>query len=583
MQGGGSPPDRQGSGPGNRDQATSVPVANEEGLRALGASIDAAQPKASKRRRRVKWTLGIVGIVIVLIVAGVGGYAWYLNHLVHRITVNGLAGGETHGTESGTENILLVGSTDRCALKKQYIGYGICNQGVNGINSDVVMILHLNPTTKTVSILSIPRDLFVPNARVEGANKIDAALFQGPTQLVAAIEEDFGIPVQHYVELNFDSFANVVDALGGINMYFPEPVYDPNSDLDVRTVGCDHLNGFHALQVVRARHLVHKGPGVTSPNPANWTPEAQSDLARIRRDHEFLRVLATAVAKKGLSNPLTDRDIIQGVAPDLTVDNGLSASHMLNLVLTYHSVNVDSAPQLTLPVLEDTFGSYQYKGGSYGDIEFPTQPTDQSVVDQFLGISSATNSMTGTPLPARSQVTVSVANGTGVTNQAATTSAALGALGFHMMELGDTPPVGQEAETVVYYGSKKPAVVAAAQMVARSISGSVTLGYNPSEVLGGAEVTVDTGTSFTVNTPQAATTTPSTTAASPKSTTKSPKSTTTTATKSTKSKNTTTTTVPPPTTTTSPSTAGFAAASSANEALQPWDPRSCTASGGEGP
>ena len=392
---------------------------------------------------------------------------------------------------------------------------------------------------------------------MEGANKIDAALYQGPTQLVAAIQEDFGIPVQHYVELNFDSFASVVDALGGINMYFPEPVYDPESDLDVRTVGCVHLNGFHALQVVRARHMVHKGPGVTSDNPANWTPEAQSDLARIRRDHEFLRVLATAVAKKGLSNPLTDRDIIQGVAPDLTVDDGLSASHMLNLVLTYHSVNVDSAPQLTLPVLEDTFGSYQYKGGSYGDIEFPTEPTDQSVVDTFLGISSKTNSMTGTPLPKPGQVTVSVANGTGVTNQAATTSAALGALGFHMMQLGDTPPVGQEAETVVYYGSKNPSVVAAAQMVARSISGSVILGYDPSEVLGGAEVTVDTGTSFSVNAAQA-TTSPSTSAGTPS-------------------------TSSPSTKTSSASTGPFAAPTAANEALEPWDPRSCTASGGEGP
>ncbi len=562
MQGGGSPRDRQGPGPGNRDQATYVPVANEKGLRALGESITAAQPRASTRRRRIKWTLGIVGIVVVLIVAGVGGYAWYLNHLVHRIAVKGLAAGETHGTESGTENILLVGSTDRCALKKQYIGYGICSQGVNGINSDVVMILHLNPTTKTVSILSIPRDLFVPNARVEGANKIDAALYQGPTQLVAAIQEDFGIPVQHYVELNFDSFASVVDALGGINMYFPEPVYDPESDLDVRTVGCVHLNGFHALQVVRARHMVHKGPGVTSANPANWTPEGQSDLARIRRDHEFLRVLATAVAKKGLSNPLTDRDIIQGVAPDLTVDDGLSASHMLNLVLTYHSVNVNSAPQLTVPVLEDTFGSYVYKGGNYGDIEFPTEPTDQSVVDTFLGISANTNSMTGSPLPKPAQVTVSVANGTGVTNQAATTSAALGALGFHMMELGDTSPVGQEAETVVYYGSKKPSVVAAAQMVARSISGSVMLGYNPSEVLGGAEVTVDTGTSFSVNPPPATTTTP---------------------TSKPKTSKTTTTTAPTTTTTTTPRTGPFAAATPANEALKPWDPRSCTASGGEGP
>jgi LCP family protein required for cell wall assembly len=378
-----------------------------------------------------------------------------------------------------------------------------------------------------VSILSIPRDLFVPNARTEGANKIDAALYEGPTQLVAAIQQDFGIPIQHYVELNFDSFANVVDALGGINMYFPEPVYDPESDLDVRTVGCVHLNGFHALQVVRARHLVHKGPGVTSPNPANWTPEAQSDLARIRRDHEFLRVLATAVAKKGLSNPLTDRDIITGVAPDLTVDNGLSASHMLNLVLTYHSVNVNSAPQLTLPVLEDTFGSYQYKGGDYGDIEFPVEPTDQSVVD----------------------------NGTGVTNQASTTSAALAALGFHIKELGDTNAVGQEAETVVYYGSKSPTVVAAAQMVARSISGSVILGYNPAMVLGGAQVTVVTGTSFSVNAPAAPTTSTNTSTPSPTTTT----------------------------TTTSPSSDLFSAPSSANEALKPWDPRSCTASGGEGP
>ena len=511
-------------------------------------------------------TLVVLGLVVVLIAAGVGGYAWYLNHLVHRITVKGLAAGETHGTESGTENILLVGSTDRCALKKQYIGYGICSQGVNGINSDVVMILHLNPTTHSVSILSIPRDLFVPNARIEGANKIDAALYQGPTQLVAAIQEDFAIPIQHYVELNFDSFASVVNALGGINMYFPEPVYDAESDLDVTTVGCHHLNGFHALQVVRARHMVHKGPGVTSNDPADWTPEAQSDLARIRRDHEFLRVLATAVAKKGLSDPLTDRSIITGVAPDLTVDSGFSAGHMINLVLTYHSVNVDEAPQLTLPVLEDTFGSYQYEGGSYGDIEFPTQPADQSVVDSFLGITSSTNSMTGAPLPAPGKITVSVDNGTGVTDQAATTSAALGALGFHMGELGDTSPVGQEAETVVYYGSKSPAVVAAAQEVANSISGSVTLGFNPSMVLGGAEVTVVTGTNFSVNPPKAPTTTP----------------------KPSKP----------------PKAEGvdhdhhhgaaqhyhhddhgerFAPPTSADEALEPWDPRSCTASGGEGP
>jgi LCP family protein required for cell wall assembly len=550
---------------GGRTPRDGAPVANEAGLRALGESIassPAVTPRGRKnrRRRRLKRTLLVLGVVVVLVVVGVGGYAWYENHLVHRIDVKGLSAGAANGAESGTENILLVGSTDRCALKTQYIGYGICNQGVTGINSDVVMILHLNPTTHRVSILSIPRDLFIPNARKEGANKIDAALYEGPTQLVAAVQDDFGIPIQHYVELNFDSFAGVVNALGGINMYFPEPVYDAESDLDVRKVGCDHLDGFEALQVVRARHLQYKAPGVTASNPADWPMEGQSDLARIRRDHEFLRVLATAVAKKGLSNPLTDRQIISGVAPDLTVDSGLSIGHMINLVLTYHSVNVNSAPQLTVPVLVDQFGSYQYEGGSYGDIEFPTEPNDQSVVDNFLGITSATNTMTGAPLPKARTVTVSVQNGTGVTNQAATTSAALGALGFHMVGVGDTTPVGAEAETVVYYGSKSPRVVAAAQAVARSMSGSVILGFNPNMVTDGAEATVVTGTNFSVNPPHAATAPP-----------KKAQSTTTSApTAST-------------TTTTSPNSGLFSAPTASNEALEPWDPRACTASGGEGP
>ena len=70
----------------------------------------------------------------------------------------------------------MIGSTDRCALKVQNPAYGLRSQGVNGVNSDVVMILHLNPANRTVSILSIPRDLFVPNARSDGASKIDAAL-----------------------------------------------------------------------------------------------------------------------------------------------------------------------------------------------------------------------------------------------------------------------------------------------------------------------------------------------------------------------------------------------------------------------
>ncbi len=519
-----------------------------------------AAPKGRSRKRTAAWVGGTLGLVLVLIAGAAAGYAWYLNHEIHRIDLKNLTSAPVKGDDAGTENILMIGSTDRCALKVQNPAYGLCSQGVNGVNSDVVMILHLNPVSHTVSILSIPRDLFVPNARSDGANKIDAALYQGPDQLIAAIEEDFGIPIQHFVELNFDSFINVVQALGGIKMYFPEPVYDAYSGLNVQTTGCIQLNGTQALQVVRARHVQYKGPGVTTDNPADWPQEAQSDIARIRRDHEFLRVLATAVKAKGLSNPITDQQLIAGVAGQLTVDSGFSASAMINLVLTYHDVDVNSAPQLTVPVAVDQFGSYVYQGGSYGDVEFPAQPQDHNTVDQFLGLKSSNDdTYSGGTLPAPSTVTVSVLNGSGAYNQATDTAQSLQALGFHIGTIGDSPPVGQESETVVYYASKTPAQLAAAQAVANSMSGAVIMALDPAQVKPGSQVTVVTGTDFTVNAPPATTTTAPVGGATP---------------------STTATTAPPSGNT--GNSGAFQAPTPSVEALAPWDPRACTASGGEG-
>jgi LCP family protein required for cell wall assembly len=556
----------------------------EKGLHELGRQIDAAQgkkrgnhaaPKKRSRRRTVAWVLGTLGLVVVVLIAGTAGYAWYLNHEIHRIDLHNLTSAPGKGADAGTQNILMIGSTSRCALKVQNAAYGLCSQGVNGVNSDVVMILHLNPANDTLSILSIPRDLFVPNARSDGANKIDAALYQGPDQLIAAIEEDFGIPIQHFVELNFDSFINVVNALGGIKMYFPEPVFDAYSGLNIQTTGCIQLNGTQALQVVRARHVQYKGPGVTTDDPNYWPQEAQSDIARIRRDHEFLRVLATAVKQKGLSNPLTDQQLVAGVVGQLTVDSGFSATAMISMVLDYHSVDVNTAPQLTLPVAVDQFGDYTYQGGSYGDIEFPAEPQDHQAVDEFLGLSSSEDdTYSGGALPAPSAVTVSVLNGSGAYNQATDTAQSLQTLGFKIGTIGDSPPVGQEAETIVYYSSKAPAELAAAQAVANSLSGAVIMADDASQVSPGSEVTVVTGTEFSVNppAPPPASTT-STTSAHHKGSGRSAATTTTT--------------------TTSPSSgntgntgntgnSAFASPTPSVEPLAPWDPRACTASGGEG-
>jgi LCP family protein required for cell wall assembly len=530
-------------------------------------SAPARQPAAQTRRRVwIRRSVIALGLVVVLIIAGVAADYYYLGSLVNRVSVNSLQNGS-----GSSENILLIGSTSRCALKVQNKAYGLCSQGVNGVNSDIVMILHLVPSTGSVSLLSIPRDVFVPNARATGANKIDAALYEGPSQLITAVEEDFAIPINHFVVLNFDTFANVVNALGGVKMYFPTPIFDAYSGLNIERAGCYTLDGYRALQVVRARHLQIQ-PNPSNHNPRTWSLEPLSDLARIRRTHEFLRVLATKVAARGLGNPVTDQSIATSVLPDLTVDNGFSEGTMVSLARTFAHTHITNIPQFTFPVTNVETGSLLYHGYYYGDVVFPVQPTGLAAVNKIFGVSTGMNSFTGTALPSPSSLKISVENGTGVANQAASVANPLRAKGFHVVATTNVTPPGPVSETVVWYGGPPPPAhgnwtspgLAAAQTVLAQLQGPAILGYNPKNVTPGAVVTVETGTGLTVAT---------------KSVTKR-NSTRTTTTGSSSSVTTTTAYVPPGI----KGSSTFTPPSAVSAALAPYDPRSCNAAGtGPGP
>ena len=504
------------------------------------------QPNSFKRKKRSKKKITLYSILaLFLIIVGAGGWlVWQDLHKINHLAVDNL-----RASVGGAENILVAGSTNRCNLTVQNPQWGFCTQGPD-VNSDIIFVVHLVPKTRTVSILSIPRDTFVPNARAGNqAFKIDAALYEGPTQLVNAVEEDFGIPIQHYVELNFDGFVNIVNAVGGIKLYFPEPVFDAESYLNVQTPGCYQLNGVQALQVIRARHLQYKPPSITTNNHYYWPQELQSDIARIARTHEFLKVLANAVVAKGFGNPITDQNLLNAVAPQVRVDSGFTTSVMLQLAKDFHSVNFNSIAQYTLPVSVTTFSSYNYNGLDYGSVTFPSESIDQQIINEFLGVSNSTNTMTGKPLPGPSSVNVSVVNGTGTSGQGAQTSSALQALGFNMVgqPTSITPASSQTLETIVAYAN--PSTEADAEAVARQLTGPVILSQNSSLVSSGSEVTVVTGSDLAVNSP-ASSTTSSTSAASQ------------TASNSSSS--------------TSLESAGLGTPSQAVQPLAAWDPRACT-------
>lgn len=482
----------------------------------------------SRRRPRSKAKLArnisiiLAGILILVAAAGYG-YVRYRYGQIKKLAVGNLVKPKNTAQPM---NILIVGSNSRAALNGKQSQYFGTAQQVGGARSDVTMVLHVDPAAHTLSLVSIPRDLFMPIPSSSLSNRVDSALNKGPSELVKTVEEDLGISISHYVELNFDTFQSIVQTLGGLDMYFPYPVRDAYSSLNIPNTGCHYLNGFQALAVVRARHLEYKT------SSGKWIEDPLGDLSRIRRDHEFMRVLFAAVKNKGISNPLTLNAILSSVAPDLKVDSGFSLSDMISLAREFRSVNPNSIPTATLPVA--LVNNYTYNGAPYGDVVFPAQPQDQSIINHYLDVPA--------PKVSKGSFSISVLNGSGKAGQAGSIAKGLTADGFSVSSTGNAKVLSKNTETIVYY---KPGYLQQAELLQNYLSGSIILGQ--SSTLSGSPVELVTGTTVTVAAPQ----TTSTTQVAGSSTTVSASS----------------TTLAP---ITLPATASV-------NPLKPWDPRACPA------
>jgi LCP family protein required for cell wall assembly len=522
----------------------------------------AKKASRSKLRRRLTRAAISLAILIVVVVGAVTGYGFYrLDQVTSTPGGKFVIGAPKAGAP---ENILLIGSTSRCAAAKLAVFASECAEQVDGVNSDVVMIVHFVPKTKRVTLLSIPRDTFVPDARSGGLyNKVDAALADGPPQLAAAITEDFGIPINHFIELNFDTFTNVVDALGGIKLYFPDRLYDAsNPPLSIRHTGCIYLSGYQSLALVRSRHLYYftKGEKINykaiqeaTADQTYYTPDSgglydgSGDLGRITRVHTFLHVLATAVAKRGIGNPFTDNSLIGAIAPNLILDDKLAhnKSEMFHLALALQGADLGTAPELTAPIVVDA-ATYYYKGYNYGLVVFPTEPQDQATIDKFMGSKPA-----GLRL-SPSGISVSVVDGTGSASATATTAAQLHVLGYPIVATTAANYVGPVSETSVVYATGH---LQEAERVLASLSGTVVLAEGTPA--SGADVSVIAGSDLTVRAPTTSSEPSPTVATTPQSSAV------------------TTTVLPASTSVTTTTNPNFGAPTAANPPLSPWDPRAC--------
>jgi len=192
--------------------------------------------------------------------------------------------------------------------------------------ADTIMVAFLDPETKQVSLLSIPRDTYVA-VPGHGQTKINHAHAYGGQELLAETVEDFlGVKIDHFVEVNFRGFAGIVDALGGVEIDVERDMYYAPENINLKK-GLQVLNGEDALGYVR------------------WRGDGRADLGRIERQQKFLKALADQALS--LNSILKIPQLVEEVTANVKTD--LGAGEILNLARTFKDADPSAVEAVMLP------------------------------------------------------------------------------------------------------------------------------------------------------------------------------------------------------------------------------------------
>jgi LCP family protein required for cell wall assembly len=296
--------------------AVRVPAPDEAPARPTGPRHLKQAPKRSFfRRGKARWVvLGALLLPIVLLMVGLLWANTKFNS-IDRVEVGSLldAGG------SGT-NYLIVGSDSREGVDPNGANAGaILGEGApDGQRSDTMLVMRVEGGES--KLLSIPRDLWVRIAETDSSSRINTAYRGGPGRLVKTVQASLGVPVNRYLEVDFVTFAGLVDAIGGVTINFPFPASDPMSGLDVKEAGDVELDGTQALAYVRSRQYTETIDG-------RQVTDATADLGRVQRQQQFLRAVLGKAG--GSRNPFTLMKVANAVAGGLRIDDKMSFTDAL--------------------------------------------------------------------------------------------------------------------------------------------------------------------------------------------------------------------------------------------------------------
>jgi LCP family protein required for cell wall assembly len=292
----------------------------------------------------------------------------------------------TAPTKAGGANYLLIGSDSRAFVKDQTDRNTFGNpQDQAETLSDTMMVIHVEPAAKRTLIVSFPRDLWVNIAGTGHMAKINSAFSGtagGPERVVKTIEQNFGVQINHYLEVDFQSFEGIVDAIGSVPVYIPAPALDTFTGFVAVNAGCYHLDGYNALQWVRARHIEF-----LDPETDKLVADPRADIGRIARQQDFIRRLAGLAVRKSLENPLTADKIASNVVNHLKVDRGLSKDDIFALIDAFRTINPDDTTALDFETFQGRLGT----AGGGQSVLFPEMDKMKPLLDRLRTFDDARN------------------------------------------------------------------------------------------------------------------------------------------------------------------------------------------------
>jgi len=408
-----------------------------------------AQAAARRRYWPRRLMAGLIGFLVLCILVTGGGYL-YLRHQLGRIgrlDISGLADVDE------VMNVLLVGSDSRDRLTGD-LAEQAGKDEVSGKRSDTIMVLHVDPKATKAAILSIPRDLYVPIAGTSGPDRINAAFSRGGAQgLVQTVEAALNIPINHYVEVDFVGFREIVDAVGGVNIYVPTPVRDAFSELDLPQKGCVRLDGRQGLAFVRSRHFETFESG-------RWQVDPTGDLGRIQRQQDFMRRMMRKAVSSGLTNPVKLNRLVGIGVRQVTLDSGMSTSDIGRLARRFRSLDPETVDMITLPARPAT-----RNGASVLLLE---EDEAQRYIDRLNGKAPPDP---GTISAQPADVRVRVLNGSGKDGVASEASVALQDAGFNIADRGDADTYDYNRTLIRHAPGQLPK----AQLLQRFVQGTTVV------------------------------------------------------------------------------------------------------------